>query len=405
MGVRYWRLGESRRLHEIIFAGSHDAAITSGRSFAQTQDLNIFRQADAGVRIFDLRIIAVGDGDGASMHGYHGDPSGSFKPEWLGGTKVGKIKDKKAISMQNEHTGKSHDLKIRKGMTTGTTGLKLSEMLDQAKSFVTSDDGKDEFLILKFDKCENYKVIADYCISILGPTIFKRRGDHPREFSKLTLGDLRGKVVCVFNDSEEVNNELKDYTDRQGIFRFRSLYSKSTGHFWNKKSATAKAYNPMWSGLQYMGKGGTKAYKVFSNNEKKIQENVSKQKKILKLMASGSSPDNANVLGMMYWTSTGSLSSIKKRNDKMWNEAGTRVMQKLWYEGLESAIGTQLELEQLKCLEYGGKMRIKAFFPNIIMIDFADTGKCQTIFDLNAVKDNLLASAYNNYTNSGRVLK
>jgi hypothetical protein len=39
------------------------------------------------------------------------------------------------------------------------------------------------------------------------------------------------------------------------------------------------------------------------------------------------------------------------------------------------------------------------------MIDFADTGKCQTIFDLNAVKDNLLASAYNKYTNSGRVLK
>ena len=48
-------------------------------------------------------------------------------------------------------------------------------------------------------------------------------------------------------------------------------------------------------------------------------------------------------------------------------------------------------------LEYGGVMRMKAYFPNIIMIDFADPDKCRSIFDLNTAVDQRLAEAYNKY--------
>ena len=178
MGVRYLTLGATRRLRETVFAGSHDASITSGGSSAQTQDLEIDGQADAGVRLFDLRIAAHKQGNTVSMVGYHG---------MLGGKKTG-LTAKNPFKPNETVTLDKTNSKI-----TGEFGLGLGKMLKQAKTFV-EDSG--EFLIFKFDKCSNYPVIAEFCVEILGNNIFKPIG---KEFSKLTLEELCKKVVCVFN--------------------------------------------------------------------------------------------------------------------------------------------------------------------------------------------------------------
>lgn len=369
MEINYFGLGPQRRLHEIIFAGSHDAAITSGKKNAQTQDLNIYQQAKVGVRFFDLRILAVGDEHGASLVAYHG-----------------KAKKAKTQRMFSDHTQEKHNMKVSPGMKLGTTGLKLSTMLNEAKRFVTEPVTKNEFLILKFDKCSNWKLIAETCVAILGDNIYKK--NTATEFSKLTLQDLAGKVVCFFND--KALQETTDLTlgPQDGILGFRSL-KPNTG--------PGSAYKANYPGLQYCGKGGTNPFAVWKSKHKKKKENISKQYKIMLEMACANEINSPNVLGMMYWTATGLSSSIRNRNDYLWNQTGVHNMQALWRSGLEASIGHQLEKERIKCLEWGGKMRMKAFFPNIIMIDFASYDKCKTIYSLNAVKDNLLAAAYNKY--------
>jgi len=365
MGIRYKTLLDgSRRLTEIIFAGSHDASITSGSSSAQTQSKNIAEQADAGVRLFDLRILARKYDDGsASLVGYHGISGGKGKD-----------------SYSNTHTGKTHNLKTNSSIK-GEFGEHLSDMLKQARKFV-EDTG--EFLIFKFDKSTNYAVIAEYCVKLLGDSIYKPIGI---EFGKLTLDDLSKKVVCVFNDS--ALTEMKPFTAADGILGFRSLRGDNNA---------VGRYDAKYPGLQYYGKGGTDWKKIYQTQNMKMKDNEGIQKKMLLKMGKQKEDFAADVLGMMYWTSTGFTSSIKDRDEKaMWGKTGVRRMNELWRQGLEASIANQLERDRIKVLEFGGVRRMKAYFPNIIMIDFADEGKCQTIADLNTVADRLLAEAYDKY--------
>lgn len=365
MPIRYRSYGADKRLSELVFAGSHDASITSGASSAQTQDLDIAGQADAGVRLFDLRILARKVDGGATMVGYHGLTGGKGK-----GTFANKI------------TGKTHDVKTNSSIQ-GEFGLPLAGMLRQARKFV---EDTDEFLIFKFDKSTNYALIAEYCVRLLGDTVYKPIGV---EFSKLTLDDLKGKVVCVFKD--DALGEMKPYTAADGILGFKSLKGEKN---------SVGTYDPNYPGLQYYGKGGTDWKKIYQSNKMKMKDNEGIQKKMLMAMAKQQDDDAANVLGMMYWTSTGFTSSIRKRNeDTMWGATGVRRMGELWRQGLEASIATQLERDRVRVMEHGGIRRIKAYFPNIIMIDFADAGKCQTIADLNTAVDARLASAYDQFVN------
>ncbi|HEX3623898.1 MAG TPA: hypothetical protein VH280_00580 [Verrucomicrobiae bacterium] len=366
MGVIYKNLGGSKRLQEIVFAGSHDASITDkSDSAAQTQDLDVGGQADAGVRLFDIRILAKKDsGGGASLVGYHGSGGG-----------------KSTSQFASQHTGKTQNVTTNSKMSYGVTGEKLSKMLNQAKAFVEKTG---EFLIFKFDKSTNYKLIADYCIKLLGDNIYKPIG---LEFSKLSLDNLSKKVVCVFND--KALKEMKPYTTKDGILGFRSLKGKDG----------MGVYEKDYPGLQYYGKGGTAWWKVYQTNKMKMKDNEGIQKKMLLAMARQEDDFAANVLGMMYWTSTGFTSSIRDRNENvMWGATGITRMGELWRQGLESSISTQLQRDQIKVLEFKGVKRMKAYFPNIIMIDFADEDKCKTIYDLNTVAEQRLEAAYKKYT-------
>lgn len=359
------KLGESKRISEIVFAGSHDASITGGSSSAQTQSMDIALQAKAGVRLFDLRIAAKRHDDGsASLVGYHGSAFG----------------DKK-LDIKSQVSGGTHDKLKTSNKILGEFGLKLSDMLRDAKVFVETSG---EFLIFKFDKCTNYKLIAEYCVTILGNNIYKAADN--AEFSKLTLGDLSKKVVCVF--SEKGLPEMAPYTHRQGILGFKSLRGE--------KNSVGR-YDSTYTGLQYYGKGGTAAWKIWKSDSAKMKENEDKQRKMLLAMARQEDDWAADVLGMMYWTSTGSVSSIADRNKQMWGDSGVSRMHELWSQGLEASISTQVERDRIKALEYGGKLRMKAYFPNIVMIDFADPGKCKSIIELNDVVDYRLAKAYDKY--------
>ena len=77
--INYFELGADKQLNEIVFAGSHDAGITGGGANVQTQNLNILEQAQAGVRLFDLRIAAAtvggkfGSDKVAELKAFHAD--------------------------------------------------------------------------------------------------------------------------------------------------------------------------------------------------------------------------------------------------------------------------------------------------------------------------------------------
>ncbi|SRR6056297_340210 len=360
--VDYYSLGPHKRISDIVFAGSHDASITSGAQNVRTQTGGITMQAMAGVRIFDLRILAQRTGDSASLVGYHGGKSGE-----------------KTVTMTHARTGNRFKLKTHSSMSKlgGGFGEKLSTMLAEGRDFVTNKKPT-EFLIFKFDKCTNYSLIAEYCVEILGDAIYKPVG----EFAKRTLDDLKGQVVCVFPD--DARAEITAYGEDDGIIGFRSLKSDK---------GPPKPYDAKYKGLQYMGKGGTDWKKVWKSKTGKMSENFGKQSKLMGKMAAVEDQSAGDVLGMMYWTSTGLKQSIETRNDVMWTKTGVRRMQDLWEEALEDAVGSQLRNQHAKYMDYGDRQQMKAFIPNIVMIDFADAGKCQTIYDLNFMAEQRLSDA------------
>ena len=57
----------NKRVCDVVFPGSHDAAITEGSSHVQTQNLDIGRQAAAGCRWFDIRILFNNTAEGGVL--------------------------------------------------------------------------------------------------------------------------------------------------------------------------------------------------------------------------------------------------------------------------------------------------------------------------------------------------
>ncbi|MGY1411053.1 MULTISPECIES: hypothetical protein [unclassified Luteimonas] len=340
--ISYYQLGGNKKLNEIVFAGSHDAAITQGGGNAKTQDLDIHGQASAGVRLFDIRItgsiLKKGESDKVlALRAYHGTGS------------------KKVQTGLDLRTGNRTDLSV-KSMSGGTYGLTLSKILTDAAKFVKENDT--EFLILKFDKCDNWGAIAEACVDLLGDTIFRTRGN----VNLRTLRELRGKVVVLFSKAGQAATGL-DNPVRHGILVFQNL--KGGGGF-----------DQDFDGLQYFGKGGTSILKPFS----KISQNVKKQSSLMR-KGIGCGPE---VMGMMYWTTTGVFESIRQRNDTMWTKVKRESLKKMWTNGLYESIQERMSSAMNGRVHSNGPV-LKAFMPNIVMIDFADEGKCKTIYELNVV--------------------
>lgn len=335
------KCGGDALLNTVVFAGTHDAGITSGKWYARTQSLDIGQQAMEGVRLFDLRIAVAtsssetGSFKNAELRTYHADGAAKkteTKMRYL--TDIGE-------SVQVDRS------KIR----MGTFGETLSDILRQAKTFVTSHNT--EFLIMKFDKCLNWPLVAKACIALLGDKIYTDGGN----LNLKSLKELAGKVIVVFTSEGFAATRLGP---ADGICKIRNCNGGG-------------GYEHAYDGLQYYGKGGTSLF-----GQSPVSENRKKQ---AGLMRAGIKSD-PDVMGMMYWTSTGLLGDIKKRNKKMWTRTNNASLQKTWQAGLGAAI--QDRIDSSVRLASGGNV-MKAFMPNFVMIDFADTHKCQTIMDLNDV--------------------
>jgi len=347
--VTYYQLGADRQLNDIVMAGSHDAAITEGGSNAQTQDLDILGQAEAGVRIFDIRITGAivksgGANDVGALKAYHGSNLKVF-----GGKQT-------VTDLRSNETGK---MKI-KPMKLGTYGMTLSKILSDAARFV--QEHGDEFLILKFDKCDNWPLIAEACVDILGASICTLRGN----LNTRKLSELRGKVIVLFSVKGREATGWPDAAAR-GILAFQNM----TG---------GGAFNRNFDGLQYFGKGGTNAFAVWRSNKDKLKENMERQ---ARLMQKGAATD-PKVMGMMYWTSTGLAQSIHARNDFMWNEENTVKLMDLWASRVPKNVD--------RTASSSGAM-LKEFMPNFVMIDFANADRCQKIYDLNLLAASRMSKA------------
>ena len=344
--VTYYEIGNNKQLNQIVVAGTHDAGITTGGSGVQTQTLNIMEQAKAGVRFFDIRIAAAV----TSQTHASGRPVAELRAFHADDKVVMKL-DRSNVMLK----GAANPVDIKQSkLGAGAFGLGLTDMLQQARNFVHSDLGRNEFLMLKFDKCTNWALIADACRNVLGLALYKGGGN----LNIKTLGDLRGKVVVLFSSSGL--RELVGPTN--GILGFKNLSAQGTG------------YERVYDGLQYYGKGGTSPFNPVS----KIKQNIKKQSK---LMQGAGATGNPEVIGMMYWTTTGLIESIKKRDDGMWDAPNVSKMKQLWGQGLGDFVKTRVSLPAANPLATAQQRR--KYFPNIVMIDFADDAKCRQIRDLN----------------------
>ncbi len=344
--IKYYNLGANKRLNEIVMAGSHDAGITGGDKNVQTQDLDIAGQATAGVRVFDLRVAVAakstqpGAAKEAELKSFHAD---------------GKLMKNETKSRFVPEVNRVETV-TRTKLRGGTFGLGLAGMLQQAKAFVENNDT--EFLILKFDKCTNWELIAEVCVSELAGTLYKDAGN----LNSKRLKDLKGHVIVLFTQG--------------GLTAIPQQYKGAGGILGIKNLSAGGAYDDQYEGMQYFGKGGTSVVKAYG----KIGQNEKKQSKLMSRGATGD-PD---VMGMMYWTSTGVNESIRKRNDKMWNAKNTNSFRRMWESGLAESIESRVA-SSVDPTNYASASILKAFMPNIVMIDFADDNKCSEIYDLNAV--------------------
>jgi len=343
--INYYELGKNRQLNQIVVAGTHDAGITGGGKGVQTQTLNILQQAMVGVRFFDVRIAAAVTSQThasgrpvAELRAFHADDKVVFKF------------DRKVMLKGQESPVKLQQSKL----AAGAFGLGLTDMLQQARNFVHSDIGRTEFLILKFDKCTNWGLIAEACRHTLGLALYTDGGN----LNTTTLDKLCGKVVVLFSGKglAEIGGP------GNGILGFANL------------SADGVNYIADFQGLQYYGKGGTSPFKPFS----KIKQNIKKQSK---LVLGANQLGNPEVVGMMYWTTTGLRESIRKRDDGMWDSPNVLKMKALWGQGLGDFVKGQGGPLPNNAMAAGQQRR--KYFPNIVMIDFADDTKCQRIRDLN----------------------
>src|SRR5262245_3764831 len=301
--VTYYELGEGKQLNEIVVAGTHDAGITAGKSNVRTQALDIMGQAKAGVRVFDLRIAVEtvagtkGGQKQADLKAFHAD-----KAFMTNEPKTRFLKD----------LGRSVDLSRTK-LSAGAFGMGLTDMLRDARNFVNSKEGSSEFLILKFDKCENWEAIAETCVNVAGSVLLKGNVN----VNTAKLKDLAGKVIVLFSQ-KGADKVGASYGPANGILRFKNLYDPTAG-----------AYQTGFAGLQYYGKGGTSV--IDATDAKKVEQNEKKQQK---LMAGGKDLKNPQVMGMMYWTSTGMIRDIKARDKTMWAPPNVNRLKNLWAGGL-----------------------------------------------------------------------
>jgi hypothetical protein len=348
-GQTYLANYPTKRLNEVVIPGAHDAGVyIAGRSNVQTQALDIANQAAAGCRFFDLRIAAQKSTAG-------GVTTYTHRAYHLNDTFVSssKVKGNPNIS---KHQTVAH---------LGGWGGDLVTMLNQASAFVQAVPS--EFLILKFSKCYNWADIARTCIARLqGQPWYSHYGN----LNNRTVQELAGHVITLFHEKahKEIDPVVSSHAGAHGILYYRELYDGDSG--------TSKTYDPLFSGMQYFGKFSSTA---------DIDKNTRKQTNTLTQGAA----THMDVIGMMYWTTTGLTGNIRTRNTEMWNQTNVAALQQTWRAGLQASIESRLGRERdaaLLAAQWGALGgRLKSFMPNVVMMDFVELNYCNVVDQLNNV--------------------
>ena len=389
MAITYYGQYKNRRLNEMVLLGSHDAAIATGGSNAKTQNLNILDQAREGARFFDLRVAAFKTsllGGKVELRSYH-DATKKGSPTFRSDDRM-KVAD---LSNSSRKNVKVHTT------VAGVAGFGLQAMLQDAQAFL-SGEGENECLIFKFDKSENWMLIYETCVRELdaGGFLYKNLDPLGRNLNTKTLEQLKGKVLILFPYSAFASLPVSpELMHARGFLGWKNLYSKAEG--------SAKTYSDTFPGLQYYGKGGVSA--SASGDTGKINQNRDVQAKLMegkgsfkedkpgwkgKLGMQDKGEHNgsvdANVVGLMYWTTTGpSKSGISNRNDKMW---GAAVRTEMVNIGLKLADRSIAPMGA-----NGAAVVVKKFMPNIIMVDFVDNMKGRLVFNMNSIASAQIANS------------
>jgi hypothetical protein len=260
----------------------------------------------------------------------------------------------------------------------GAFGLGLTRILLDARAFVSQNPT--EFLIFKFDKCSNWPLIAEACTNILTINESTRQRDEDNcclykrtdDLNTKTLEELKGKVIVLFSERGLNETPLGSKGAGSGIHGWRNL---------SVNGAVPAPYDPEYHGLQYFGKGGTSLnvlkYPLASN---KIEFQRNKQ---TKLMAQAVKCD-PQVIRMIYWTTTGIFNSIRRRNNQMWENYNVEKLMGIW-NGCKEAGFTRVNNAGIDLDSSLAAPILKAYLPNIVMIDFVDDAKCRTIYELNTI--------------------
>jgi hypothetical protein len=158
---------------------------------------------------------------------------------------------------------------------------------------------------------------------------------------------------------------------------------------WENLQKDRTSYCDVRRTLQYYGQFGDSAFSLTTNS--KFEKN-----KLIQLQTLGAARNlDRRVLRMMYWTTTGLKQSIEDRNDTMWRRDRMREFLEVWQSGMGGNIlqhSPFLVHQNPKSMMGSVAQQIREYFPNIIMIDFADPGKCRYIFNLNLMTTGQLQS-------------
>ncbi|MGC6446895.1 MAG: hypothetical protein ACON5D_14345 [Rubripirellula sp.] len=362
----------NKRLCDVVFPGAHDASITAGNSHVMTQAKDIYEQAKSGCRWFDTRVmVAAAKNQTVQAVGYH-SPAKWAPP-------LTKNKGK-----HNEH----------QKLLVGGKGEALRDICSEARRFV--EEYKTEFIFLKFDKClGGYENIVIEVARVLGSSGLY----YPGDLNTALLSELKGKVIPLYPEKERKNigHHKLGYTPQMAA---ALATGDGTGplpiNFW-KNLHGKPHYDHDYKGLQYIGKYSASTFAPwrilqrttklnwYSKTKVEYAKKVQKEERLplaKKAVKKGSLP--VHTLGMMYWTATGWIDNIEKRDLLLWTKSGVNDLEKIWRGGLQLSIEEKMEQCSYPQDSTGPVgLSPKCFLPNIVMIDFVNDMRCNTIWGLN----------------------
>jgi hypothetical protein len=335
MNTQKWmkELSDAKLLRQIVMPGSHDAGVYGTaqtvlrasplvkNEYVVCQHSDFSRQATAGSRFFDCRVFfqKIPQGERQSPDQKYKNVLGHFAKE---------------------------KQKTSKEPTMGGYGGALAAVLGQALDFVIANTT--EFIILRFSHTYHPTECINEIKQIVKskPTYQGAVYKDPGNIAMRRVGDLRGKVIMVFD--EKFNHHI---TPTEGVHRF-SKYKEGS------------------SNIDGLATCGTFAS---SMDMKKVHgETMTAVENHLK----NHPGDGAGHLHFIYWQQTQKNPFGEK--DIYKTTTASKQPGKEWSGGAHANLGDLMSELDAKRQSSGNRLAV-----NVLSHDFVDAGTCEKIIKLN----------------------